>query len=39
LKKMSGDHLSNLTPHPANVFINYSHPTVLQRIRAMNLLK
>ena len=38
LKKMSGDHLSNLTPHPANVFINYSHPTVLQRIRAMNLL-
>ena len=39
LKKMSGDHLSNLTPHSANVFINYSHPTVLQRIRAMNLLK
>tara|TARA_X000001036_G_scaffold180070_1_gene170475 strand:- start:260 stop:1498 length:1239 start_codon:yes stop_codon:yes gene_type:complete len=39
LKKMSGDHLSNLTPHPANVFVNYSHPTVLQRIRAMNLLK
>ena len=39
LKKMSGDHLSNLTPHPANVFINYSHPTVLQRIRAMNLLE
>ena len=39
LKKMSGDHLSNLTPHPAYVFINYSHPTVLQRIRAMNLLK
>ncbi len=39
LKKMSGDHLSNLTPHPANVFINYSHPTVLQRIRAMNSLK
>ena len=39
LKKMSGDHLSNLTPHPAYVFINYSHPTVLQRIKAMNLLK
>ncbi|MDG1105612.1 MAG: M48 family metallopeptidase [Cyclobacteriaceae bacterium] len=39
LKKMSGDHLTNLTPHSANVFINYSHPTVLQRIRAMNLLK
>ena len=39
LKKMSGDHLTNLTPHSANVFINYSHPTVLQRIKAMNLLK
>lgn len=35
LKKMSGDHLSNLTPHPAYVFVHYSHPTLLQRIRAM----
>jgi STE24 endopeptidase len=35
LKKMSGDHLSNLTPHPAYVFVHYSHPTVLQRVRAM----
>ena len=35
LKKLSGDHLSNLTPHPLYVFLNYSHPTLLQRIRAM----
>ncbi len=35
LKKMSGDHLSNLTPHPAYVFVHYSHPTLLQRVRAM----
>lgn len=36
LKKMSGDHLSNLTPHPAYVFVHYSHPTLLQRVRAMS---
>ena len=35
LKKLSKNNLSNLTPHPALVFIGYSHPTVLQRIRAM----
>jgi len=35
LKKLSKNNLSNLTPHPALVFISYSHPTVLQRIRAM----
>lgn len=32
LKKLSKDNLSNLTPHPFYVFVNYSHPTVLQRI-------
>ncbi len=32
LKKLSGNNLSNLTPHPFYVFINYSHPPVLQRI-------
>ncbi|WP_223265804.1 M48 family metallopeptidase [Vicingus serpentipes] len=36
LKKLSGDSLSNLTPHQINVFINYSHPTLLQRIRSLN---
>ena len=36
LKKLSSDNLSNLTPHPFYVFLNYSHPTVLERIRRMN---
>ena len=35
LKKMSSDHLSNLTPHPAYVFVHYSHPTLLQRVKAL----
>lgn len=33
LKKLSKNSLSNLTPHPAYVFIHYSHPTLLQRVR------
>ncbi|MBI5325998.1 MAG: M48 family metallopeptidase [Ignavibacteriae bacterium] len=32
LKKLSKDNLSNLTPHPFYVFLNYSHPTVFERI-------
>ncbi|UZJ38349.1 M48 family metallopeptidase [Prosthecochloris sp. SCSIO W1103] len=32
LKKLSRTNLSNLTPHPFYVFLNYSHPPVLQRI-------
>lgn len=36
LKKLTEKNLSNLTPHPANVFLHYSHPTLLQRIRAIN---
>lgn len=35
LKKLSADNLSNLTPHPFYVFLNYSHPPVLQRINAL----
>ncbi len=35
LKKLSVDNLSNLTPHPLKVFLEYSHPPVLQRIRAI----
>ncbi len=35
LKKLSADNLSNLTPHPFYVFLNYSHPPVLERIRAL----
>lgn len=36
LKKLSRDSLSNLMPHPYNVFVNYSHPTLFQRIKALN---
>lgn len=36
LKKLSSDSLSNLTPHKLNVFFNYSHPTLLQRVKALN---
>ena len=35
LKKLSVDNLSNLTPHPLVVFLEYSHPPVLQRIEAL----
>ena len=35
LKKLSVDNLSNLTPHPLKVFLDYSHPPVLQRIKAI----
>lgn len=33
LKKLSKNSLSNLTPHPAYVFMKYSHPTMLDRFR------
>ncbi len=32
LKKLSRKNLSNLTPHPLYVFLNYSHPPVMKRI-------
>ena len=35
LKKLSKNSLSNLTPHKAYVFMHYSHPTLLQRVKAM----
>ncbi len=35
LKKLSATSLSNLQPHPAFVFVHYSHPTLLQRILAI----
>ena len=35
LKKLSKNNLSNLAPHPAYVFVHYSHPPLLQRIRAL----
>ena len=35
LKTLSVDNLSNLSPHPFYVLLNYSHPPVLQRIQAL----
>lgn len=35
LQKLSVHNLSNLTPHPFYVFLNYSHPPVLARIEAI----
>lgn len=36
LKKLNRNSLSNLTPHPLYVFFHYSHPPLLQRIRALH---
>ncbi|MCF8346157.1 MAG: M48 family metallopeptidase [Bacteroidales bacterium] len=36
LKKLNKNSLGNLTPHPLYVFFHYSHPPLLQRIRALN---
>lgn len=35
LKKLSANNLSNLTPHPLEVFLHHSHPPVLTRIEAL----
>jgi STE24 endopeptidase len=35
LKRLTVDNLSNLTPHPFKVFLEYSHPPILQRIEAL----
>ena len=37
LKKLSVNNLSNLTPHPLKVFLDYTHPPVLKRIEAVRL--
>ena len=36
LKKLSVDSLSNLYPHPLYVFIHYSHPPLIKRLKALN---
>ncbi len=33
LKKLSKNSLSNLTPHPAYVFMHYSHPPLIARVK------
>ncbi|MBT7959084.1 MAG: M48 family metallopeptidase [Akkermansiaceae bacterium] len=35
LKKLAADNLSNLTPHSFPVFLDYSHPPMLVRIKAL----
>jgi STE24 endopeptidase len=35
LKKLYATNLANLVPHPVYVFLNYTHPPLLQRIRAI----
>lgn len=35
LKKLSVNNLSNLTPHKLYVFFHYSHPTLLDRLKAL----
>lgn len=35
LKKLSVENLANLTPHPLKVFLDYSHPPVLERIKEL----
>jgi STE24 endopeptidase len=35
LKKLHAGNLSNLMPHPFYVFLNYSHPPLLQRMHAI----
>jgi STE24 endopeptidase len=39
LKKLAANNLSNLTPHPFYVFLNYSHPPLRERIRALSRLE
>jgi STE24 endopeptidase len=38
LKKLSVANLANLTPHPFYVLLHYSHPPLMQRIRALRAL-
>lgn len=35
LKQLSKENLANLTPHPFFVFMNYSHPPTLKRIKKL----
>ncbi len=39
LKKLCRANMANLTPHPLQVFLSYSHPPVLERIRAIRSLR
>ena len=39
LKKLSVKSLSNLLPHPCYIFVYYSHPSLLQRIKNLSSLR
>ncbi len=39
LKKLCRANMANLTPHPLQVFLAYSHPPVLERIQAIRSLR
>jgi STE24 endopeptidase len=39
LRKLTGKNLSNLTPHPLYSSFYYSHPTLLERERAMKAMR
>ena len=36
LKRLSADSLANLTPHPLEVLLHYSHPPVRERVHALS---
>lgn len=36
LKKLTSHNLGNLTPHPAYVFVHYSHPPLLERLKNLS---
>jgi len=38
-RKLASDNLSNLNPHPFYVFMNYSHPPIVDRIKAIRRLE
>ncbi len=38
LKKLSVNHLSNLRPHPAYVFVHYSHPPLIKRLKQLSII-
>jgi len=35
LRKLARENLSNLTPHPLYSAVHYSHPTIVERERAL----
>ena len=36
LRRLSANNLSNLTPHPLMVFVQFDHPTLLERVNAIH---